>query len=182
MFAGIVGVVAWGVSIELQASPLQSRFFSKLARDFNYTIMPGPNPDARFPEAGPYDVRLGYSRLPGFIHSLEQQGFVVTQQARLSPELTRFVDNGGFAVFREKAQAGVTLKDRTGEILYLSKYPERVFADFSAIPRLIVDTLLFIENRELLDERYPTRNPAVEWDRLVAAVANTVTGQLGLGQ
>jgi membrane peptidoglycan carboxypeptidase len=181
MLAGIAGLAGWGLSIELQASPIQSRLFSKMARGFHYSIEPGANRDARFPEAGPYDERLGYSRLPAFIHALEQQGFVVTQQARLSPELTRFVDNGGFAVFPEKAQAGVVLKDRSGGILYLSRYPERVFADFAAIPRLIVDTLLFIENRELLDDRYPTRNPAVEWDRFVAAIANAVTGHLEAG-
>ena len=40
---------------------------------------------------------------------------------------------------------------------------------------------LFIENRELLDDRYPTRNPAVEWDRFVAAVANAVTGHFESG-
>ena len=181
MLAGIAGALAWGVSIELQASPLQSRLFTKLASGFHYSVEPGSNPDARFPDAGPYDERLGYSRLPAFIRSLEQQGFVVTHQARLSPELTRFVDNGGFAIFREKAQAGVLLKDRAGEVLYFSRYPERVFADFDAVPRLVVDTLLFIENRELLDNRYPTRNPAVEWDRFVAAAANAVTGQLESG-
>lgn len=181
LLAGIAGALAWGVSIELQASPLQSRLFTKLASGFHYSVEPGSNPDARFPDAGPYDERLGYSRLPVFIRSLEQQGFVVTHQARLSPELTRFVDNGGFAIFREKAQAGVLLKDRAGEVLYFSRYPERVFADFDAVPRLVVDTLLFIENRELLDNRYPTRNPAVEWDRFVAAAANAVTGQLESG-
>jgi membrane peptidoglycan carboxypeptidase len=34
-----------------------------------------------------------------------------------------------------------------------------------------VETLLFIENRELLEQQYPTRNPAIEWNRLGAAVA-----------
>ena len=58
--------------------------------------------------------------MPSFIRSLEQQGFVITQQARLSPELANFVDYGGFAVFREKAQTGVTLKDRAGEVLYFT--------------------------------------------------------------
>ena len=36
------------------------------------------------------------------------------------------------------------------------------------MPPLIVDALLFIENRELLDARYPMRNAAIEWDRLAA--------------
>jgi membrane peptidoglycan carboxypeptidase len=181
LIAASAGVVGWGVSIELQASPLQSHFFSKLARGFSYTVELGPNPDARFPESGPYDERLGYARMPSFIRSLEQQGFVVTQQARLSPELANFVDYGGFAVFHEKAQTGVTLKDRAGEVLYFSRHPERVFADFKSIPRLVVDTLLFVENRELLDARFPTRNPAVEWDRFAAAAVNVVSGQFEAG-
>src|SRR6185503_9307399 len=36
-------------------------------------------------------------------------------------------------------------------------------------PRL-VDSLLFIENRELLDPDHPKRNPAIEWDRFTLAV------------
>ena len=34
----------------------------------------------------------------------------------------------------------------------------------------MVNTLLYIENRELLDAAHPTRNPAVEWGRLGKAV------------
>jgi len=38
----------------------------------------------------------------------------------------------------------------------------------------VVQTLLFIENRELFDARYPYRNPAVEWDRFGLAVVHTL--------
>ena len=181
LMAGVVGVVVWGLSIELQASGLQSRLFSKITADFDYVVKSGRNPDARFPEPGPYDLRLGYSRMPDFIRSLEDQGFVVTRQARLSPELTAFIDYGGFPVFHEKARTGLTLSDRNGEILYLSRHPERVFDDFKSIPPLIIETLLFVENRELLDDRFPTHNPAVEWDRFAAAAANVVTGRFEAG-
>ena len=175
------GVVAWGLVIELEASPLQSRLFSKLASGFSYTVEPGPNADAHFPKGGPYDERLGYALMPSYIQALEQQGFVVARQARLSPDLANFIDYGGFAVFREKAQSGLTLSDRAGEVLYLSRHPERVFADFRSIPRLAIDTLLFVENRELLDDRYPTRNPAVEWDRFFFAAGNAVAGLFHAG-
>jgi membrane peptidoglycan carboxypeptidase len=33
-----------------------------------------------------------------------------------------------------------------------------------------VNTLLFIENRQVLDERHPNYNPAVEWDRFGKAL------------
>ena len=39
------------------------------------------------------------------------------------------------------------------------------------MPPSVVKTLLFIENRELLDATYPTRNPAVEWSRLGLAIS-----------
>jgi membrane peptidoglycan carboxypeptidase len=181
VFIGVIGVAGWGLSIELEASPLQSRFFSKLTNGFGYALEPGPNADARFPDGGPYDERLGYARMPSFIQSLQQQGFVITQQARLSPELASFIDHGGFAVFREKAQTGLTLTDRNGEVMYLSRHPERAFSNFSAIPRVVIDTLLFIENRELLNDEFPHRNPAVEWDRFAAAAANAVAGQFDAG-
>jgi len=178
---GVLAVVGWGLSVELQASPVQSRLFSKIASGFNYAVEPGSDPGVRFPKAGPYDERLGYARMPSFIRSLEDQGFIVTRQARLSPDLANFIDYGGFAIFPEKARTGLTLTDRNGEVLYLSRHPEQIFPDFASIPRSVVDALLFVENRELLDTRYPTRNPAVEWDRFAAAAANTVTGSLDSG-
>lgn len=73
------------------------------------------------------------------------------------------------------------LFDRRGEILHTASYPERIFADFEAIPPLLVDTLLFVENRELLDSGAATRNPAVEWDRFAAAAANIVTRHIDDG-
>jgi len=54
--------------------------------------------------------------------------------------------------------------------MYDVQYPERRYTSFEEIPPLIVQTLLFIENRELLDPRYPFRNPAVEWDRFAKAL------------
>lgn len=57
LMAGIGGVVAWGASIELQASPLQSRLFAKIASGFAYSVQPGPNPEARFPQGGPNKIK-----------------------------------------------------------------------------------------------------------------------------
>ncbi len=44
----------------------------------------------------------------------------------------------------------------------------------------MLQTLLFIENRELFDMRYPQRNPAVEWDRFGLAVADTMARSVGI--
>ena len=48
-------------------------------------------------------------------------------------------------------------------------YPERTYSDFETIPPVIIRSLLFVENRELLDPNASRRNPAVEWDRLAKA-------------
>ena len=124
--------------------------------------------------AGPYDERLGYTRIPAFVGSLGEQGYQVERQARLSPGLLSFIDLGGFPVYREKSQAGLTILDRRDDEIFRARYPERVFAEFESIPPLVVETLLFIENRELMDLSSPTRNPAVEWDRFAAASVNAL--------
>jgi membrane peptidoglycan carboxypeptidase len=177
----IAGAAAllWGVSVEIEASPLQSRLFTKMAASFTYHVEPGHNQQAKFPETGPYDHRLGYARLGEFSRHLTDAGYAVEQQARLSPELSAFIEDGGFAIFDEKAQSGLVLYDRRGEIIHLARHPEYVFQRFEDVPPLVVSTLLFIENRELLDSDIPTRNPAVEWDRFTAAAANTVTQHFG---
>ena len=84
------------------------------------------------------------------------------------------MDLGGFATFREKDQAGLFLVDQMKRPVWDAKHPERAYANFQAIPKLVVQTLLFIENRELLEQRYPDRNPAIEWNRLGAAVVSAL--------
>jgi membrane peptidoglycan carboxypeptidase len=162
-----VGAAVWLVGQELRTSRLQARFFSSLARKLTYWVEPGPSPSIRFPApGGPYDERMGYSLLPSITEKLTAKGFEIRAQARFSPELLRYVDRGLFAAYHEKEQAGLEVLDRDGQVLVKSSYPERVFRSFEAIPEPVVQTLLFIENRELLDPREPRRNPAVEWDRL----------------
>ena len=58
------------------------------------------------PKSGPYNERLGYAQLPSFIGALSARHFVVTQQARWSPALERFVGQGGYPIYGEKARAG----------------------------------------------------------------------------
>lgn len=178
---GVGALGVWGVSVEMEDSAVQSRLFSKLAHNMTYYTDAGPSDGIRFPDAGPYDERLGYARLPGFIHALQEDGYLVERQARMSPDLQRFMDFGGFALYAEKPQTGLTVTDRRGEVIHVARYPERIFADFDAVPPLIVGTLLFVENRELLDSDTPTRNPAVEWDRFMAAAANILTRHIDDG-
>jgi membrane peptidoglycan carboxypeptidase len=157
---------------ELQTSTIQAQQLSRYAQSIRFWVEPGANPSIRFPGPGPFDQRTGYSRLPAFLKRLEAEGFAVERQARASPTLTALMDLGLFPIYREKSQTGLKVLDCRGRPLYAFDFPQRVYRDFAEVPPLVVNALLFIENRELLDSRYPYRNPAVEWDRLANAVLN----------
>ncbi len=155
---------------EVRTSNLEAQGFSALARGLTFHLEPGPNARPYFPDEGPYDVRLGYARLPIFLKRLQAAGYRIDSQARLSPELRQVAGSGLFPIYREKIQAGLRVVDLDSRPLYSVRDPERIYERFEAIPPLVVTALLFIENRELLDPRHPHRNPAVEWDRLGKAV------------
>jgi membrane peptidoglycan carboxypeptidase len=155
---------------ELIASPFQAMLLADYARRLTYHDEPGPSDRIRFPEAGPYDLRHGYAGLPGFRQRLEKRGFLVSRQARLSPEMDKLVEYGLFLPYREKSSAGLTLADCAGNPYFSFAQPRRIYADFADVPPVVANTLLFIENRELLDPNHPQRNPAVEWDRLAQAM------------
>jgi membrane peptidoglycan carboxypeptidase len=156
---------------ELHGSWLQSSLASWIGRQLAYELLPGSSPTIRYPEKGPYDHRLGYTELPGKIARLEQRGFSVVAQARLSPALVSLTDWGFPPIYSEKDHAGMRIVDRHGATLRESRHPQRVFPGFSSVPTRIVDTLLFIENRELLEPGPSRRNPAIEWDRLAKALS-----------
>src|SRR5690606_37024389 len=80
--------------------------------------------------------------------------------------------------YHEKPQSGLTILDDAGVPQYVSRYPGFTYRTFDDIPPLLVESLLFIENRDLLDELHPQLNPAVEWTRLgkvlIAHVHNAI--------
>ncbi len=172
----LLALLGWGIAAEARTSFLQSRIFSHLARKMTFLVGPGPSNTVLFPTDGPYDRRLGYVELPGFIRALGQDHFTVASQARWSPALERFVEDGGYAIYREKTRAGLQLFDRDGAPLYRARYPERSYRDFASIPPLVVASLSYIEDRDLLAPRDPRRNPAVDWDRFMLAAAGRVAG------
>jgi membrane peptidoglycan carboxypeptidase len=167
---------------ESQSSWLQAEVLSRYAARLDYRLEPGPSPAIAFPDGGPYDRRLGYTILPQTLERLGGRGFGIEQQARLSPAHQQFVERGGFAIYDEKARAGLTLLDHGGEPLLAARFPGRTFPSFAAIPPLVVETLLFIENRQLLDARHPNRNPAIDWARLVRVLPGAVAQQLDPGR
>jgi membrane peptidoglycan carboxypeptidase len=178
--AGVVVVCLVSVAVfEIRTSTIEGLALATYDRGIGFAVEPGPGPGLRAPDGGPYDVRLGYARLPELDARLRSAGYTVVAQARPSPRLRAAVERGLFPIYREKSRAGLRLIDRAARLLYEAPFPERVYGAFGAVPPPVVDALLFVENRGLLDERRPHLNPAVEWPRLARAVNVEVRNRFG---
>ncbi|NOT17130.1 MAG: hypothetical protein HOP20_03555 [Sulfuriferula sp.] len=166
----VVGALAGLLVWEFNTSTLQAEYLTAYAAKMHYKAEAGASRDVAYPSTGPADIRMGYVAMPDVTQRLLDQGFEISQQARISPAMRQMAHQGLNLPFHEKDQAGLKLTDAVGDVLFDSKTPQRVYADFQAIPPLVRDSLLFVENRELLSTDNPKRNPAVEWDRLAQAV------------
>ncbi|PAU62090.1 transglycosylase domain-containing protein [Pseudomonas indica] len=159
---------------EIQTSHFQSRGFSHYAETLDYAVQAGPSDSILFPRDGPFDKRLGYAYLPMFLERLQQRGFQIQSQAHFSPALMNYTQRGFFPPYQEKDQSGLSIDDCRGVPLYRFRYPQQRYDDFHDIPPLIVNSLLFIENRQLLDPERPLANPAVDWPRFAMAAISQV--------
>lgn len=166
---GLVTVGGILAAEEMRTSRLQSEYFSNVASKINFRLASGANDAFMVPNAGPYNQRLGYSYLPFFTKSLESYGYKISQQAVGSSTHQWLLENGIYPIYHPKTVAGLTLYDRNNQPLYAVSFPRHVFQKFNDIPQIMVRTLLFIENRELLKDGPVTRNPAIEWDRFLFA-------------
>ncbi|MBV9828604.1 MAG: transglycosylase domain-containing protein [Alphaproteobacteria bacterium] len=164
------------VVYESRTSTLESWLFDRWDHKIGFDVQAGASPSVRFPTGGPYDERVGYTAVPQFIAALTAHRYAIDGQARWSPGLERFVEMGGFPVFPEKDQAGLKIYDRTGDQIYSAQYPGRAYRSFAAVPPLVSNSLMFIEDRYLLDPREARRNPAIEWNRFALAAVGRVGG------
>ncbi|KPZ13639.1 transglycosylase domain-containing protein [Pseudomonas syringae group genomosp. 3] len=178
----VLAGVALGVAItvESRSSRLQAREFSRFAASLSYSMQPGPSHDVVYPGDGPFDKRLGYSSLDEFLPRLLKRDYVITRQTQFSPELMRYVQHGFFVPYEEKTQAGLSITDCRGAPLYEFRYPQQFYPTFASVPPLLVHSLLFIENRDLLDPQQPLANPAVDWPRFVKAAWSQVAKMFAL--
>ncbi len=172
----VMGGVALGaaIAVESRSSRLQAKEFSRFAASLSYSLEPGPSDAVVYPGEGPFDKRLGYSSMDEFLSRLLKRDYLITRQTRFSPELLRYSQHGFFVPYEEKIQAGLSITDCRNEPLYEFRYPQQLYADFTSIPPLVVSSLLFIENRDLLDEQQPLANPAVDWPRFAKAALSQV--------
>lgn len=166
-------------SYEISTSHFQARYFAGLARGLWYAPAPGPTDKIRFPDKGPADERRGYTDIPAFTANLRAQGYQVESQARFSPLMLKLAGKGIYPTFPEKTQAGLALLDNRGQSMFKVNYPLKIYPAFDSIPDPIVKTLLFIENKSLLDSAWPERNPSVEWARMAKAAVELARQKLG---
>ncbi|MDP9128423.1 MAG: transglycosylase domain-containing protein, partial [Pseudomonadota bacterium] len=166
---GLASVLGVLICDEARTSKLQAEWLSWYGSRISFTMQPGANAKLRTPTTGPYNERLGYSYLPFFLKALQGDDYIVTEQMRSSPTYDYFLDRGLYPIYHPKTVVGLTLFDRRSQPLYSASYPNHVFAKFSDVPPLLVQSLLFIENRELLKDGPITRNPAIEWGRFLHA-------------
>lgn len=164
---------------EARASWLQARYFTRQASQLTSELGDGPSDRIRFPGDGPHDRRFGYSRLPAALQAASERGFRIVAQVRVSERFAALVDRGVSPIFREKTQAGLRILDRRGATLFASRYPERVYSSLDSVPALVWQTLLFLENRALLDPRFPNHNPSVDWPRMAQAGTALALSRLG---
>lgn len=172
-FAVLVLLAGAGVAVlaerEAQTSEHQSQPLANWAAQLRYSVEDGASPALVWPTQGPFDQRLGYVALPEFIRRLNEQGYVITRQARFSPPLLEYVGHGLYPPYGEKTRAGLDIADCRGEPMFHFRHPQRHYPRFEDIPPLLVASLLFIENRHLLDTQRPHLNPAVDWPRFLKA-------------
>ncbi|MFC6335744.1 glycosyl transferase family 51 [Pseudomonas sp. CCM 7891] len=178
----LMALMAFGYALsrEMDTSKWQARQLSSLAADLDYHLAPGASTAVVYPGAGPFDKRLGYSDLDEFLPRLLKRNYVIAAQARFSDDLMDYARKGLFVPYTEKIQAGLSITDCRAMPLYQFNYPQQLYSEFAAIPPLVVHSLLFIENRDLLDIHRPRANPAVDWPRFAMAAWSQVARRLHL--
>lgn len=183
IIVGVILVIAAITKIiqqEITTSKYQARCLSEIAKQLSFNLNSGPSKSIRYPNYGPYDQRLGYTLIPDSIGRLEKIGFNITAQASSSPMMDKLAGYGLFPIYQEKTRAGLSIVDYADKVIFSAIYPSRGYPNFQAIPPLILQTLLFIENKELLNDRSPTLNPAIEWDRFSFATLQMMANKLGI--
>jgi len=169
-----IAFVGWGAVAEYKTSAVQAAVFSQFGRRISFAMGAGSNSHIHFPKFGPYNERLGYRYIPFYLKSLRADDFEVDKQMRASSAYEALLKRGIYPLYRPKTVTGLTLYDADGETIYGASYPSRVFENFDQIPPLLVQTLLYVENRDILNDGPVTRNPVIEWGRLFVALCGQV--------
>ncbi len=176
----VATVLAAGVVIEAKTSYIQSRIFSNVADGKTATTLRTTSATQAAPAAGPYDERLGYADAIRFRHRLSAGGYELEGETTWQERNILGVEL--FPIYDEKSQAGLKITDEMDQPLLESRFPRNAYKDFDSIPPILIKSLLYVENRDLLDDKPSTWNPAIEWERLANALIGYGMKKTGLGK
>lgn len=177
LFSLLFSLLGVLIGFEVKTSYYQAKLLNDYSRELTYEVVPSATDNVIYPEYGPFDIRYGYTHLPEYIDRLQQRGFIIEKQASFSPMLMDFTRQGFFPPYHEKAQSGLTIQDCRQQTVFNASFPHRVYQDDDLIPSEIINTLLFIENRELWDTE-PKHNPVIDWPRFVVASISHIAGKI----
>lgn len=173
--AGLVGY--W----EVETSFLSSQYLTQLAAgrigtQTKTTVLC----DNFAAAAGPFDERRGYASAPNFCKALTGIGWKQVSKD-VSWQDRAVLDVPLYPIYPEKLQAGMSLYDANGVLMDQFRDPQHIYATFEDIPPEFVHSLLFVENKKLLGDHVETLNPAIEWPRLLRAIAGRIVPGRGDG-
>ena len=178
----LLAVILLGVAVyqESRNHFYQSTFWHWLAGKLSYQVVSGPAEQIRYAQAGPFDQRFGYSKLPQWHERLQQTGFHISQQSQFSDSLRRYTDYGFYPPYNEKSQTGLIINGCKQEQLYQAQAPAMQFATLQEMAPILVKSLLFVEDRTLLTPDHPRANPVLNLPRLGAAVWSQLQRAAGI--
>jgi membrane peptidoglycan carboxypeptidase len=167
------------IALEVKTSFYQAKFLHQYANSLTYRLQTGATTEVVYPQYGPFDERHGYVQLPQFLQRLQRRNFSIVEQSTFSPPMMQYARWGFFPPYHEKARTGLELMDCRNEELFSFVYPRRVYQSADEIPVEVVNTLLFIENRELWTSE-PKLNPVIDWPRFIVAGMSQIAEKLGM--
>jgi membrane peptidoglycan carboxypeptidase len=180
LLAPLVGV-AGVVLLESHTSVLQAQFFARWSAQLRYRVAAGASTAIAFPVTGPFDERRGYTRMPQFTERLQHSGYRISAQARQTPELVDVIRRHIAPPFPEPPLADLTIRDTHGALLHgTSQAQLPVWRSLDEVPPLVVNSLLFIENRSIGIDSGPMQNPAVDLGRSAKALALYMGRSIGM--
>ncbi|MEZ0262622.1 MAG: transglycosylase domain-containing protein [Alphaproteobacteria bacterium] len=173
------GALGGAAAIEWHTSYGQSVLFKSMAEGKTFTETQTTSPTVAPPAAGPYDERLGYTQELKFRDRLTARGYDVEREVQwLDRKVGPFQL---FPIYNEKAQAGLHITDGNDATLFSARFPKQVYATYDSIPPVLAHSLLYVEDRQLLEQHPETHNPAINWGRFVNAAFNRAKIAVGAG-
>ena len=158
----------------------QSHLWHWLASQLHYELAEGQASQIQYPEKGPFDQRFGYNQLTQWQQTLADTGFHISAQSQFSDSLMRYSQYGFYPPYTEKQQAGLVIQGCAGDLLYQHQAPAMQFSRLTDVAPLIIQSLLFVEDRSLLTPDHPHANPVLNIPRLGAAVWSQLQRAVGI--